>query len=88
MTERKMWKFVEEDFVMKIFVLQGEKSNICQFNSSIAGLWDDHLLMFRGSKSKKSDDYRTYMSRHMFSNWLKLETVPRDRKFQKNVRWF
>ena len=76
MTARKMWKFNDGEFVLKVPAGKSERSIVCHVGSSTTGLLDGCLVMFCGSKSKKSDDYHTEMNRHVFPDWLKTKVFP------------
>ena len=80
MTCAKVWKDIVGDATANTYKVpagKGERSILCHIGCAETGLLDQSLLLFRGSKSKKSDDYHSEMNWDVFSDWCERVVFPR-----------
>ena len=80
MTCAKVWKDIVGDATTDMDQLRagkGERSILCHIGCAENGLLDQSLLLFRGSKSKKSEDCHSEMNLDVFSDWYEIVLFPR-----------
>ena len=71
-TSAKVWKNIVDDATAGAYQFpagKGELSILCHLGCAETVLLDRSLLLFRGSKSKKSEDYHSKMNWDIFSDW-------------------
>ena len=67
----KIWEEIyslSTEDVYKVTAGKGVRSIVCHLECAEVGLLNDFLLLFRGSKFKKSSDYHTEMNWKVFSS--------------------
>ena len=80
MTCAKVWKdIVGDETVDTYYVPAGKRERSILFHVVCAEIWllDQSLLLFRGSKSKISEDCHTELNRDVFSYWFERAVFPR-----------
>ena len=75
----KVWRDTSEEKMDEAFVVpsgKGERSILCQIGSGDSRLLSGCMLLFRGMKSNKSNDYRTEMNWNVFSDCCEKKVFP------------
>ena len=77
MAQSKIWIDSEAEAVdYRVPSGSGARTIICHLGSNETGLLEGCLLMYRGSKSRQSDDYHTEMNADVFQDWCKKRVFP------------
>ena len=79
MTISKLWKFANKKTTGDLITPQSgrvERSILSHVASVQTGLLDGSMLLYRGSKSKKSADFHSEMNWNVFSDWYNSVVFP------------
>lgn len=75
----KAWMDTVEDSTLNTYNVpsgKGERSILSHLGSADTGLFDNCMLLYRGAKANKSEDYHTEMNWDVFSRWCRKEVFP------------
>lgn len=88
LTKKMVWQDTEGEATKNIFNVpagSGERSILCHLGSDKTGLLEGCMLLYRGSKALKNDDYHREMCWDVFSHWCENKVFPALKRRKTNV---